>query len=591
MHNDLLIGVALIVFLGTLSQLVAWRTQTPSILLLLAVGILAGPVMGWIDVDHLLGDLLFPLVSLSVAIILFEGGLSLRFKELRTVGKVVRNLIIVGVLVTWIVSGFAAYFILGLSVELSILLGSVLVVTGPTVIIPMLKQIRPASRVSSILRWEGIAIDPVGAILAVLVFEELVAAGNNELGFLTWGFAIVKTLLIGFGGGWLMSKLMIELYARYIVPHSLQNPLALTSVILAFTISNLLQPESGLVTVTVMGYFATNQTRVDMRHIIEFKENLQVLLISALFIMLAARIDRTILDILNWRTVAFIAIIILIERPVSVWIGTMGSGLNWRERLFIGWMAPRGIVAAAVSSIFAAELVEAGYPGAEVIVLYTFAVIISTVTIYSLTSGRLANALGLAERKPQGVLILGAQPWVRNIGCEILAQGFRVILADANPRNILEAQQLNLETYHGNILSEVIVDDIDFAGVGRFVALTPNDEVNSLANIHFKTVFGQNEVYQLAENDADESISSALSGRTLFGEHITHDYLQERFNQGATVQTIEVDHINTMKQHLQTDFTPLFMVHKGQLHIWTAKNPPQLIEGAKIIGFVDTLQG
>jgi NhaP-type Na+/H+ or K+/H+ antiporter len=585
-HNDLLIGVALVVFLGIASQLVAWRTRIPSILLLLGIGIIAGPVMGWVNVDALLGDLLFPVVSLSVAIILFEGGLSLRVSEVRDTGHVVRNLIIFGVLLTWILSAGTAYYVLQLELQLSILLGAVLVVTGPTVIIPLLKQIRPARRVSSILRWEGIIIDPVGAILAVLVFEEILAAGS-EVGanLLLVVFVILRTILIGFLGGWVMAQLIIVLFERYIIPYPLQNPATIMFVVVAFTVSNLLQAESGLVTVTMMGFILANQNRVDLRHIVEFKENLQVLLISALFVLLAARLDAAILETLNWRLFVFIATIIFIERPLSVWLATIGSDLTWRERVFIGWMAPRGIVAAAVSSIFAAELAEQGFEEANLIVLYTFAVIISTVAVYSLTSGVLARFMGLAERQPQGVLVLGAHNWAIDMGVRLRELGFRVIMADSNARHISDAQNQELDTYYGNILSEVIVDDVDLGGVGRFLAMTPNDEINSLASLHFRNVFGQDEVYQLVSAEEEDEIPPTLSGRHLFGDHITYEYISQQYGAGKQIVAQAIDNVSDMQQRIREgSFIPLFVVNNDELHIWTQDRTPTLSNGETLLG-------
>ncbi len=585
MHNDLLATLALVTFLGIASQLIAWRVGVPSILLLLAIGIIAGPLTGWVNVNGLLGDLLFPIVSLSVAIILFEGGLSLRLGELRQDIQVVWRLILVGVPFTWLVTAASAYFILGLHVETALLLGAVLVVTGPTVIIPLLKQIRPAARVSSILRWEGIVIDPVGAVLAVLVFEEILVSSATDR-ITVFIATLIRTIIIGGVGGWLAAQFMIGLYNRYIVPYSLQNPATLMFVIVAFTLSNLLQAESGLVTVTVMGFFMANQNRVDLRHIIEFKENLQVLLISLLFILLAARLQVDALQIIGWEVVAFIAVIIFITRPLSVYLATIGSGFNWRERLFIGWMAPRGIVAAAVSSIFAVELSREGFTAddPELLVSYTFAVIIATVTIYSLTAGLLARLLNLTERYPQGVLMLGAQSWARRIGGELQRLGFRVIMADSNPSHIQAAQQQDLETYYGNILSEVVLDELNLGGVGRLLALTPNHEVNSLASLHFRAVFDKDEVYQLVSNNGTEKISGNLSGRGLFGADVTYDHINRRFQEGAEVATHDVEDDEQAQQIISTGQTPLFVVRKNhQLDVWTVDTTPAIEAGDKIV--------
>lgn len=580
MHNDLLAGLALVVFLGMASQLIAWRFGIPSILLLLGVGILAGPVTGLVNIDALLGELLFPVVSLSIAIILFEGGLSLRVSDLRDRSGVVWKLIAIGVPVTWVITAAAARFILGLHTELSLLLGAVLVVTGPTVVTPLLKQIRPEARISSILRWEGIIIDPVGALLAVLVFEEILVS-SPAAGVTLFIRTFLSTVLIGGAGGWLAAKLMIWLYSRYIIPYPLQSPATLMFVIVAFTVSNLLEAESGLATVTVMGFVMANQDRVDTRHITEFKENLQVILISILFVLLAARLQPSNIAVLDWHAIVFIMVIILIARPLSVYFATLGSGLNWREKVFLGWMAPRGIVAAAVSSIFAAELTLEGFTGddPDLLVSYTFAVIIATVTIYSLTAGWLARLLELTERYPQGVLILGAQSWARHIGGELQKLGFRVIMADSNPRHVASAQRMSLETYYGNILSDVVLDEIDFGGIGRLLAVTPNHEVNSLASLHFSTIFDKKEVYQLVNSDNRE-MPMELSGRHLFGEHVTYEFINQRLREGARIQTMEVHEPDQVQKMIDSGLTPLFVITDGgQLYIWTKDDPPTFKEG------------
>lgn len=438
MHDDLLVGLAVVITLSISAQWLAWRTKLPSILLLLTFGISAGSFLEIVDTDKLMGDLLFPVVSLSVAIILFEGGLTLRLDDLPEIGRVIRNLITLGVIITWFISTIAARLFLDLDWSLALLLGAILVVTGPTVVIPLLNQIRPSGRASSILRWEGIIIDPVGAVLAVLVFEEIIV-GDNQVLIAGWG--LIKTVLIGGIIGWGSARLMIEAFSRYWVPDNLQNPVVLTTITAAFAASNTLQAESGLLTVTIMGILMANQKRFDVIHIVEFKENLQVLLISSLFILLGARLDLDALTHLGLGAIFFLLTIMFIARPISVWVSTYHSDLNWREKLFISWMAPRGIVAAAVASIFSLELADHGYEGAELLVPLTFSVIIGTVAIYGLTAGFLAKQLGLIKDN-QGVLIIGAHGWSRKIALALQNAGIRVKLVDTNSQNIEQATAL-----------------------------------------------------------------------------------------------------------------------------------------------------
>ncbi len=573
--------------LGIMAQWLAWRIKLASILLLLLFGISAGAT-GILNSDELLGDLLFPVVSLSIAVILFEGGLSLRWEDVRAIRGVVRNIILVGALVTWIVSSLAAHWLLGMSLSVAFLLGAILVVTGPTVVIPLLKQIRPEARAASILRWEGIIIDPVGAILAVLVFEELIA-GQPGLGHFISNLII--TLSIGLVLGGLGALVMVELFKRYLVPDNLQNAFTLMIVVGTFALSNVLKAESGLLTVTVLGIIMANQKSVDMHHIIEFKENLQVLLLSALFILLGARLDLNDFAQLGTGAVVFVVVLMGIARPLSIWIASIGSDLNWREKLFLSWMAPRGIVAAAVSSIFALELHEYAIEGAELFVPVTFLVIIVTVTIYSLTAGGLAAVLGLREKNPQGVFIVGAHRWARTIANELQKAGFEVIVSDSNLSNIEAARAANLTTYQGNVLSDVFLEEIDFSGIGHVLALTANDEVNSLVCLHFRDLFGDRDVYQLPHQNMGQGrteVSQRVGGRDLFDYALTFDTLKLRFSTGATLRAIRIKDIANYDNHCRSAIQPMFIVTPAHhLIIWTAVNPPHPHVGDIVIGLVE----
>jgi NhaP-type Na+/H+ or K+/H+ antiporter len=592
-ENELLFNIALVVGLGMFAQWIAWRLRQPSIMFLLILGLIVGPGMAafrgepLLDVEHFLGELLFPVVSASVAIILFEGGLSLRFRDIRGTVGVLGKLMSVGVIVTWLLTTIASMFLLGLSLELSLLLGATLVVTGPTVIIPMLKQIRPKGRVGSILRWEGIIIDPVGAILAVLVFEEIISGPNPA----ALGFAIIKTLLIGIGLGWIVAQFMVVIYRRYWVPDTLQNPITLAFVVAAFAASNIFQPESGLLTVTVMGIVMANQKDFDIRHIVDFKETLQVLLLSSLFILLSARMQPEDFQQIGIPTLIFVAIIIFITRPLSAWLSTMGSDLSRNERIFLAWMAPRGIVAASVASIFTLELVDRGFEEASILLPVTFAVVIGTVATYSLTASPLARWLGLAERNPQGLLIVGATAWVRFVAKEVQQAGFRVILADTNPSHVEWAQKDGLEFYRGSILSEAAADEINFGGIGRLLAMTTNSEVNALASEQYKNTFGSHNVFELQRSNGGkrEGISQRLGGRTLFPVSTTYNILDRRFQKGARVMTVVIDDVQAAQNAVPNSLVPLFVIADDEnLVIWTEHDSPVLRKGQRVIALVES---
>ena len=367
--NEPLIFLTGVLVLGMLAQLLAWTFRLPSILLLLAFGFAARYFAG-ANPDAILGtDLLFPLVSLSVAVILFEGGLTLQLHELKESGGVVLRMVSVGVVVSWVLTAVAAKLLIGMSDSVAALVGAVLVVTGPTVIGPLLRHIRPEPRIGSIVKWEGIVIDPIGAVLAVLVFELLLSGaldGSSGLIAGRFGLAaliVAKTILVGGLLAAVTAGLLVLLVRKYWLPDFLQNPVFLAAVLLSFAASNLIQPESGLVTVTLLGIILANQNVIPIRHVIEFKENLQVLLISALFIVLSTRIAPEQLVDLGWGGVAFVAFLILVARPLSVVASTWGTKLKWRERAFLAFLAPRGIVAAAVASVFALEIAHSADHG------------------------------------------------------------------------------------------------------------------------------------------------------------------------------------------------------------------------------------
>jgi NhaP-type Na+/H+ or K+/H+ antiporter len=565
-------------------------------LLLLIFGFIAGPATGFIDPNEIFGNLLLPLVSVSVAIILFEGGLSLKFSEVKAVTGVIRNLVTIGVLVSWILTSVISYLIFGLGLQISVLLGAVLVVTGPTVIIPLLRHIRPSGRVGSIMKWEGIIIDPIGAVLAVLVFEVIISVGLEQATTLVL-VSIFKTILIGAVLGLAGAKLVIVILKRHWVPDYLQNPVSLMIVVFVFVCSNVVQIESGLLTVTIMGIALANQRWVSIKHIVEFKENLRVLFISSLFIILSARLT---LDELSYavtvKGLVFLVLMILLVRPVSIFISTFFSDLNIREKLFLSWMAPRGIVAAAVASVFALRLVDVGYEQAERIVDITFLIITGTVAIYGLSAFQVAKRLGLAKPNPEGILMVGAHNWARSIAKFLHDNGFQVTLVDSNWANVSAARQEGLKSYYQNILIEDLSEDIELDGIGRLLAVTPNDEVNSLAALHFIEDFGRSQVYQLPKVSkfsakSEESIPQHLRGRLLFGPEATFAYLDQKFASGATLKKTPLTgefSYESFKKLYGNKALPMFIIRKDNtLIVLASDTTPKPMPGQFLISLVD----
>lgn len=598
MSEHLLIGLATVIVLGIGAQWLAWRLNLPAILLLLGAGFIAGPATGFFDPNEVFGDLLLPLVSVSVGIILFEGGLSLKFSEFKEIRDAVLSLVTIGVLVTWVLISLASYLVLGLNLPLAVLLGAVLVVTGPTVIIPILRHVRPSGKVGPIIKWEGMVIDPIGAVLAVLVFEAIFAGsvGNATTQVIV---SVLKTAVVGVVIGLLGAKIIIVVLKRHWVPDFLQNPVSLMVVVAVFTGSNYLQIESGLLAATLMGVVLTNQSIVSIKHIIEFKETLRVLFISSLFIILAARLTLGDLGyMITFPGLFFLILLILIVRPLSVFISMYRIDLDIKEKLFLSSLAPRGIVAAAVISILALRLTEKGYAGAELLVPITFLVITGTVLIYGLTASPLARYMGVAKPNPQGVLIVGAQSWARALGKVLHESGFQVSLVDSNWSNVSSARQGGLKAYYENILLEDISEDVDLDGLGKLLALTSNEEVNSLAALHFIEFFGRSHVYQLHKHSkfsarSEESIPKHLRGRLLFSPEATYDYIAKRFTAGAVIKkttlTEEFD-FEAFKSLYGENALPLFLIKEnGELLVFASDNKPVPQKGQQLIALVDEL--
>jgi NhaP-type Na+/H+ or K+/H+ antiporter len=494
-HSVLMLaGIGII---GAACQWVAWKLKLPAILFLLLAGLAIGPMAGLLDPDALFGELLFPFISLSVAVILFEGSLTLQFRQIRGLERVVRRLVSVGTLIT-------THWLMDFPLELAFLFGAITAVTGPTVIAPLLRTVRPVAPVAHTLRWEGIIIDPIGALLAVLCFEFIIALKTShawEHALLVFGATILTGLVIGIAVGAAVS----EALRRNWVAEYLVNITVLTLMFGAFAISNEIQHESGLLTVTIMGMWLGNRKGVPVEDIIEFKETLSLLLLSGLFIILAARMDLDSLGALGWQALAVLAIMLFVARPLKVLYSTWGSPLSWRERALLAWIAPRGIVAAAVSALFALKLQSLGLSHADQLLPLTFVVIICTVVLQSATARPLAKALGVAEPEPTGFLIIGANPVARAIGTALQDQDIIVRLCDSDWNSISKARMSGLPTYFGNPASEHASRNLDLAGLGRMLALGAWDHVNELVAAHFRDEFGKNKVYALPDAHAAES--------------------------------------------------------------------------------------
>ena len=522
-------------------QWLAWWIKLPAILFLLITGIILGPILGWLNPDELFGDLLFPFITLAVAVVLFEGSLTLRFSEIKGLEHVVRRLVSTGLLITWIVTSLATYWLLDFQIELAVLFGALTVVTGPTVIVPMLRSVRPTRHVANILRWEGIVIDPIGALLAVLVFQFIIAGIDADAfgtTLLTFGGQIVTGLSLGAAAGYLLGMTLRHQW----LPVYLHNLATLSLVLGIFTLSNQIYHESGLLTVTIMGIWLANMKQVHTEDILNFKESLSLLFISGLFIILAARVDPEQFVILGLPAIGVLLTMQFLARPLKIIMATWNSSLRWQERTILAWIAPRGIVAAAISALFAIQLEQQGYTQASLLVPLTFMVIIGTVGLQSLTARPFALWLKVAEPEPSGFLIVGANPVARTIASALNRHGYSTLLADTNWGNIRSALIEGHQTFYGDLVSEQADRKLDLVGVGKLLNLSPHEELNCLAALRYRSEFGDGNIYslQVETEDGEKHLTRPRCGRTAFGENVSYTKLAEMLGLGAKIHSTQL---------------------------------------------------
>ena len=594
MQLDILTSLALIGILGMACQWLAWWARLPAILFLLISGIIVGPVSGLIDPDAMFQDLLFPFVSLSVAVILFEGSLTLKVQEIKGLGSMVRNMISIGAIITWLGTALITYLLLDFSVELCLLFGAVVIVTGPTVIMPILRTVRPNAKIANILKWEGITIDPIGALMAVLVFDFIISGeSENALGNILFEFG--KIVLTGSTIGTIAALLLGFVLRKHLVPEYLRNVLSLTLVFGVYSLSDIFVHESGLLAVTIMGMILANSKDTNIDDILDFKETLSVLLISGLFIILAARVEFEQFKQLGYAGIFIMLAIMFLIRPLKVWVCAVGSDLDNREKALIAWIGPRGIVAAAVAALFALRLEQAGYPEASLLVPLTFMVIIGTVILQSLTAKYIASWLGVREPPPTGILIIGAGNVARRIASALKDLDLKVVLTDSNWENTSLARMEGLTTYFGNPISEHADRNLDLVGIGKMFAMSGRGNLDTLAGLRFRTEFGSNEIYELKTNREKiiaekHTVSNRHRGHQLFGENISYGELANWIGNGAEIKKTQISKEFTYEQFLQkyqSSSIPLFaMDNKNKLRVFTAEQELKPEAGWAIVSLV-----
>ncbi|MGB0897081.1 MAG: cation:proton antiporter [Flavobacteriaceae bacterium] len=511
-----MIELAGIIILGILAQWVAWKFKIPAILPLILIGLLVGPIAAeylsddgskwiepiWNGTNGLFpGESLYYFVSLAISIILFEGGLTLKKDEINNVGPVITKLITLGSMITFFGAGIIAHLIFNLGWELSFLFSALIIVTGPTVITPILRNIPLKKDVSAVLKWEGILIDPIGALVAVLVFEFISVGGGGgftKTALIEFG----KILLFGTTFGFTFAHALAFAINKKFVPHYLLNVVVLSTVLLVFVESEIFAHESGLLAVVVMGMVLGNSKLKNIKELLYFKESLSVLLISILFILLSANINIDDLMLLyTWKTAALFALVVFVIRPIAVLLSTANSKLKFKEKLFISWVGPRGIVAAGIASLFGGKLLKQGVEGAEYITPLVFMIVLGTVLLNATTARLFAKLVGVFVKNSEGVLIVGASKLSRVIAAYLQENDRDVVLIDSNEEHVNMSSAEGLKALNIDVFSNELNDDIELSDVGYLLSMTGSSSVNSSAISRFEKQFGENGAFKVRTHD------------------------------------------------------------------------------------------
>lgn len=584
--------IALIGALGVGAQWVAWRTGWPAIALMLAAGVVAGPVLGLIEPDHVFGDLMEPMISIAVAVILFDGGLSLNFRELRRTGGAVTRLVLLGAPIGWCLGALACYYVAGLVWSVAILFAGILVVTGPTVVQPLLRQSNIAARPQTILRWEAIVNDPLGALCAVLTYEYIRRVDQGGT-LLSVALSLLAAAFVASIIGYAAARAIGWAFPRGHVPEYLKAPVLLVTVIGAFVLSNLIQQETGLLTVTIMGIALANMRFTSLRDVQPFKENVTVLLVSGVFVLLSASLDFEVLRRFEWRFLAFLLVLLFVVRPATVLLSLAFSRLPWNERLLIAWIAPRGIVAIAISGLFALRLNHLGYEDGAILVTLSFAVVISTILAHGFSIKHVARLLKVNGATERGLLIVGGTQWSLALAEQLRQLDIPVTIADNSWQRLSAARQAGIPTYHGEILAEPTEDRLDLGQFQVLAAITDNEAYNALVCNEFAPELGRDNVYQLGDATEDEdprSLPEALRGRALFASGLGVEDIMARERTGWTFRKTRISDqfdFDAIRADLPQGADMLLLIRKnGTLRFFTHATRPTPQSGDTIISYV-----
>ena len=544
-ETDPLLQITLIALSGLAAQWVSWRFHLPAIIFLMVAGFLLGPATNLIHPHDLMKDLFHPAISVAVAIILFEGSLQLQLKELKEAGRAVRHIVLFGAPAGWALISAAAHYIAGLSWPVAITFGGLLVVTGPTVIMPLLRQARLNNRVSAILKWEGIVNDPLGVLFAVLAFDYFVfIAEPSHTGDSLFLIQNILILLIMGLGSFILGLVLTYILEHGLVPEFLKPPFLVSTVIALLFTCNQFIHESGLVAVTILGMTLANRHFTSIEEIRRFKETVTIMLVSGVFILLTADLDPALLLNIDTRSLLFIIALLFLIRPLTIAFSSIGTKMNWKEILFIGWIAPRGIVCAATAGILGPQLVAAGFPDGEKILPTAFAIVILTVFLHGLSAKILGKKLNLASQNTNGLIIVGASAWALQLVQTLKERDIQAMIVDTNWHRLRKARLADIPVYYGEVLSEETEFALEFNQYNTLLAATDNPAYNALVCSKFAHEFSRERVFQLGTDEEEDPerkrIAAVMQGRTFVDQTLTATEIWHRFAKGWTFRAARI---------------------------------------------------
>ncbi|MDG1286488.1 MAG: sodium:proton antiporter [Rickettsiales bacterium] len=563
----MLLSVSALLLLCLVCLFVSWRYTFPAIVMYAIAGILLGEVFGVLDPQETLGTYYFGLIALCVAIILFEGGLHLSFKGLRESKGGTLRMLLVSTPINFVLNVLAAYYVADFSLGLSCVIAGLFTITGPTVVMPLLQQNKVKPKVGSMLKWEAIVNDPVGALLAVFAYEFLVySSADTTAGavFTSLNFLVIVAGIAAISVG--AAYVLKIAFTRGFVPEYLKQPVILTMVIFLFAISDEIQKEGGLIAVTAFGIALANSKFASYHDTKRFKEYIAILLVGVIFILISSTLKFEMMTSLGYGTIGFVALAIFVTRPLSVYLATIGSNMSLQERIFIGWIAPRGIVCAVTAGLVAPKLMEAGYAGAEAILPVTFLMIFATVTLHGFSMGWLAKRFGLAQHE-HGVLIVGSNAFSVELAKVFQRQKMPVLIADTNWHQLKQPRMADIPVHYGEILSEEAYYELDLEQYSYLVLATSNVAYNSLVGANYIHLFGRHRVFHIdVELDKDgaptNQFDHSLKGPVIGSGHVLTELIGKAMR-GWRAKAINLTDEYSLEQHDEEEGSqiPLFLIN------------------------------